>query len=485
MVPNSDTSCAPEASLPQQRRGRNGARARARSRGTTSAQNGDQHGSRRCSSDHLSGHRDTGACSPFGGPERRRAPRHRSARPGPLEVETADPSVHVAEFPAHEETWPAARLERPAPRAESGTPPAVTSATSNPRVPTIGNGQAVQAATRRLRASRVSVAPDSSGFDFGQGAQRVGESIRQGRCQGPADRPSAVLLQSAVEDLGSSLGQPVHEHRRLWIVLQGRLPFTADVEHCRPRDALVGAEQRAGDHGQVPTGARDDRQADVRGQAGKRAESMSVGQAEGHQGREDAGGQRQPEARGQGIAGAVGSGLGHAAAPGRQHHRVNRQGGCRLGRTRRDLDLEAPAAIVTDAGDLAGVPEFHTGAPGRAEQRLQHVLGAVGHREQLARVFLLEQHAFGREETARGLDVEGAEDAPDGRRGRAVEVAFAHGVVGHVAAAAAGDQDFGAEPGGAVEGHDAGLRRGAGRRDGGHQACGTRPDDRNRVFFHP
>ena len=60
-----------------------------------------------------------------------------------------------------------------------------------------------------------------------------------------------------------------------------------------------------------------------------------------------------------------------------------------------------------------------------------------------------------------------------------------HGVVRHVAAAAAGDEDFGAEPGGAVDGHDAGPRRGAGRRDGGHQAGGARADHRDRVFFHP
>ena len=218
----------------------------------------------------------------------------------------------------------------------------------------------------------------------------------------------------------------------------------------------MGAQQRPGDHGQAPTGAGRRPSGDVRGQPGKCAESMPLRQSEWHQGREDPGGERQAEARGQGVPGPVGACLGDAAAPCRQHHACQPTGS--------DAGWDASVATVTSKPPRrrhgcrrpcrgAGARHLRSGPPRAAPA------GRPGHGRTpgtACRVFLFERHTFGSEETTGGLDVEGAEDAPDRRRGRAVEVPFAHGVMGHVTAAAAGDQDFGAQTGGAVQGHDAG-----------------------------
>ena len=109
------------------------------------------------------------------------------------------------------------------------------------------------------------------------------------------------------------------------------------------------------------------------------------------------------------------------------------------------------------------------------QQRVEHGAGAVGGGEELAGVFGFELDAALGEEGDGVGDGEGFEDLLDRVAAAAAGVVFGSDhVVGDVAAAAAGDEDLGAEFFCAVEGDDPGAGGGGlGREDGGEEAGGA------------
>jgi hypothetical protein len=98
--------------------------------------------------------------------------------------------------------------------------------------------------------------------------------------------------------------------------------------------------------------------------------------------------------------------------------------------------------------------ERDTGVGSGAEQRVEDGVGVVGGWEEFPGVFALEFDAALAEELDGLRHVEAAEDFLDGVAAAAGVGGFVDGVVGDVAAPAAGDEDFGTEFGGAVEGED-------------------------------
>jgi hypothetical protein len=124
------------------------------------------------------------------------------------------------------------------------------------------------------------------------------------------------------------------------------------------------------------------------------------------------------------------------------------------------------------------VDELNAGVRGGAEEGVEDGVGFVGGGEELAGVLALEGDAEVLEERDGLGDIEAAEDLADGVGRGAGVLLLVDLVVRDVAAAAAGDEDLGAEFFGAVEGNDAGVGRcGAAGPDGGEEAGGAGADD--------
>jgi hypothetical protein len=131
------------------------------------------------------------------------------------------------------------------------------------------------------------------------------------------------------------------------------------------------------------------------------------------------------------------------------------------------------------------MPQGHARLARGGEQGVEHRARAVGRREQLARVLALERDAAFAEERHGLAHVEPTEHLADrGPRGTG-EGGLVHGMVRHVAPAAARDEDLRSQRACAVE-RDHGLPRSRARGlDRRHEARGAGPDDGDRHAYLP
>ena len=95
--------------------------------------------------------------------------------------------------------------------------------------------------------------------------------------------------------------------------------------------------------------------------------------------------------------------------------------------------------------DTAGVFKMDAGLFSCVQQGVQNSSSAIGGGEQLSSSFLLEKYPFTFKKVDGVLDGIAAENISDHRFGTGVVIPFGHLMVGHVASASAGHQDFGAD----------------------------------------
>ena len=174
---------------------------------------------------------------------------------------------------------------------------------------------------------------------------------------------------------------------------------------------------------------------------------------------------REVEAR------AVAAGLRERASAGREHDapraKVPRGG------------LEPEVAVGRlDTADAVARAQLDARGRRLAQQRREHVAGAVRIREELAVGFFVKRDADGAEEADRVGDGKAAQDAPDHGPAAAVEVGVGDRGVGDVAPSAAAHEDLGARPLRAVEEDDRSRRIQTAGEDGGRQAGRAGADDR-------
>ena len=120
------------------------------------------------------------------------------------------------------------------------------------------------------------------------------------------------------------------------------------------------------------------------------------------------------------------------------------------------------------------------------ENRVEDCATIVGGGKELAGFFAFEFDAAFAEEGDGLIDIESAKDFLDGVSRGAGVLLFVDGVVRDIAAAAACDEDFGAEFFGAIEADDAPrlCAQRATAPDAGEEACGTCADDDDVALEH-
>ena len=184
------------------------------------------------------------------------------------------------------------------------------------------------------------------------------------------------------------------------------------------------------------------------------------------------------------VAVTVGAGLGEGLAAGGEDDAGGEDRvwglGCRVsgvGIWGGSEDLEA-IGVALYAIDAPGMDEIDSGIARGSKQGIEDGVGIVGGWEELAGLLALELDAEIGEEADGARDIVTPEDVFDGVARGAGVGGFVHGVMGDVAAPAAGDEDFGAELLRAVEGEDAGVglygTERSGSPDGGEEAGAPR-----------
>ena len=143
----------------------------------------------------------------------------------------------------------------------------------------------------------------------------------------------------------------------------------------------------------------------------------------------------------------------------------------------RDVRTRYPAPLRSDLEHTLAGQQPDPAPLDLVEQRLQHDLGPVRVREQLAVLFLVKRHADLAEERDRLVHAERAQHALDEVPRRAVEVALGDDAVGDVAARAAAHQDLGPGPLRPLKEKDGPAHSATRREDGRSQAGGARTDD--------
>lgn len=137
-----------------------------------------------------------------------------------------------------------------------------------------------------------------------------------------------------------------------------------------------------------------------------------------------------------------------------------------------------PANVIAlDGVDTTAGADLNMCVGGGAEERVEDGACGVGDGEEFAGLLALQQDTELCEEVDDLRDVESAEDVADGVTGGAGEGRLIDDVMGDVASAAAGDEDFRAEPACAVEDEDASVGVGAAGGDGGHESGSASADE--------
>jgi len=211
-----------------------------------------------------------------------------------------------------------------------------------------------------------------------------------------------------------------------------------------------------------------------------------TGHGQRDQGGEDPRGHGVTEGLGEAVARAIGAGFGKGHAAGGEDDAAGGDGGRGLGAGGIIGAGDHEAGIVAlDCADAPRVLEVEVGVVCRGKEGIQDGVGIISCGEELAGVLAFEGDAELLEELDGAGNIEAAEDLADGVAAAAGVLLLINGVVGDVAAAAAGDEDFGPELFGTVEGDDAGagaagllLERAAGP-DAGEEAGSTGADDRD------